>query len=269
MIPKSGLWQRTRDNGSGGEMGQDVIIPAHDGGRFSCYLAAPPAPGAPGLVLIQYICGVNRVMRMLADEFAENGMLVAVPDLFWRQQPGVALNNDPANPDPEDHKKALSLNAGFDDANGVADLRSTLAWLKARPECSGKAGVLGYCLGGRLAYLMAARSDADCSVGYYGVNINRYLREADQIKNPLLLHIAGRDELCPAEAQREIAQALETNPVTTVHVYAQAGHAFALPGGHNFNAATAQEANRRSLQFLRQVLVPSPLKVHAAAPREN
>jgi carboxymethylenebutenolidase len=215
-------------------MGQDVMIPAHDGGYFACYVAIPALRPAPGLVLIQYICGVNRVMRTLADEFAAQGMLVAVPDLFWRQQPGVALNDDPSRPDPEDHERSLALNAGFDDENGIADLCSTLAWLRARPECSGRAGVLGYCLGGRLAFLM-------------------------------MLHIAGRDELCPPQAQREIMAALAANPAACVHVYEQAGHAFALPGGSNFNSAAAEAADWRSLQFLRQMLLPSSAKQPAAA----
>src|SRR3984893_3959112 len=246
-------------------MGREVIIPSHDGGRFACYLAAPPTANAPGLVLVQYICGVNRVMRRLADEFAAQGFVVAVPDLFWRQEPGIALNDDPSRPDPEHHKKALALNAGFDDAKGVADLISTLAWLRARPECSEKAGVLGYCLGGRLAYLMATRSDADCSVGYYGVNINEYLREADQIRNPLMLHIAGRDELCPPQAQREIIETLKPNPAVITHVYEGAGHAFALRGGQNFDVAAAERADVRSLEFLQQKLASA--KLHATVPQ--
>ncbi len=246
-------------------MGRELIIPSYDGGSFACYLALPRVPNAPGLVLIQYICGVNRVMRSLADEFAAEGMVVAVPDLFWRQEPGIALNDDPSRPDPEHHKKALALNTGFDDANGLADLISTLAWLRTRPECSGKAGVLGYCLGGRLAYLMATRSDADCSVGYYGVNINQYLPEANQIKNPLMLHISGRDELCLGEAQREIIKTLRPNPVALVYVYEGAGHAFALPGGQNFDAAAAEKANSRSLDFLQQNLALA--ESHVVAPQ--
>jgi len=245
-------------------MGQQPLIPSHDGGSFACYLAVPAVRNAPGLVLIQYICGVNRVMRSLADEFAAQGFVVAVPDLFWRQEPGIALNDDPSRPDAGQHKKALALNAGFDDANGIADLASTLAWLRERPECSGKAGVLGYCLGGRLAFLMAARSDADCSIGYYGVNINAYLSEADRIKHPFMLHIAGHDELCPKEAQREIMRTLQQNRAAVVHVYDGARHAFALPGGQNFDSAAAAAANRRSLQFLRQNLVSAELHETAA-----
>lgn len=231
-------------------MGMDVTIAARDGGRFGAYVAAPRESHAPGLVLIQYICGVNRVMRALADEFAGHGFRVAVPDLFWRQEPGVQLNDDPSRPTEAEQKRALALNAGFDDDKGVADLIATLDWLRASPGATGKVGVLGYCLGGRLAYLMAARSEADCAVGYYGVNIEGYLAEADKIGRPLMLHIAGRDELCSEAARRQIAQRLATVPGAVVHSYEGAGHAFALRGGHNFNAAAAAEADRRSLDFL-------------------
>jgi carboxymethylenebutenolidase len=236
-------------------MGMDVTIAARDGGRFGAYVAASRESRAPGLVLVQYICGVNRVMRGLADEFAGHGFRVAVPDLFWRQEPGVQLNNDPSHPSEAEQKRALALNAGFDDDRGVADLIATLDWLRASPGATGRVGVLGYCLGGRLAYLMAARSDADCAVGYYGVNIEGHLGEAGRIGRPLMLHVAGRDELSTEAARRQIAQRLATVPGAVVHGYPGAGHAFALRGGHNFDAAAAAEADRRSLDFLNRHLV--------------
>jgi carboxymethylenebutenolidase len=236
------------------DMGRDVTIAASDGGRFGAYVAAPRESRAPGLVLIQYICGVNRMMRGLADEFAGRGFRVAVPDLFWRQEPGVQLNNDPSRPTEAEQKRALALNAGFDDDKGVADLIATLDWLRAAPGATRKVGVLGYCLGGRLAYLMAARADADCAVGYYGVNIEGHLGEAGSIGRPLMLHIADRDELCAEPARRQIADRLAAVPGAVVHNYPGAGHAFALRGGHNFNPSAAAEADRRSLDFLNRHL---------------
>jgi len=235
-------------------MGKDVTIEARDGGQFGAYVATPADARAPGLVLIQYICGVNRVMRALAEEFAGHGFRVAVPDLFWRQEPGVQLNNDPSRPSEAEQKRALALNAGFDDDKGIADLIATLDWLRAAGGAGSKVGMLGYCLGGRLAYLMAVRSDADCAVGYYGVNIDRYLDEAPRISRPLMLHMAGRDELCGEEARARIAGALASVPGAVVHSYPGAGHAFALKGGHNFNAVAAAEADRRSLEFLNRHL---------------
>ena len=230
--------------------GEFITLKAHDGGAFGAYLAKPQADNAPGLVLMQYICGVNKVMRGLADDFAARGYLVAVPDLFWRQQPSVQLIDDPAQPSPEEQKRALELNAGFDDALATEDLKATLAFVRSHPNASGTAGALGYCLGGRTAFLMAARSEIDCTVGYYGVNIDRYLDEASTIAAPLMLHIAAEDELCSAEAHDAIVAKLAPNPHVTIHEYEGAGHAFALVGGHNFNRAAAELANERSFEFL-------------------
>jgi carboxymethylenebutenolidase len=199
---------------------------------------------------MQYICGVNAVMRALADRFAAHGYAVAVPDLFWRLEPNVRLMDDPMRPDPDEQKKALALNAAFNDDSGVADLKQTLAWLRRRPECSGRAGTLGYCLGGRTAYLMATRSDADCNVGYYGVAIDRFLGEADSISRPLLLHVAGRDALSTEAAREQIVQTLSRNPQVELEVYPEAGHAFAHLPGPNYRAGDAANADARSLAFL-------------------
>ena len=232
---------------------QTVSIDGPDG-KFDAYLAVPSQLPAPGLVLMQYICGVNNVMRRLADEFAGHGYLVACPDLFWRQEPGVQLIQDPSKPDPAEQQRALELNAGFDDAAATADLKATLRYLRGRPDCTGRVGALGYCLGGRLAFLTTARSDADCSVGYYGVNIDGYLGEAGAISRPLMLHIAGADELCSREAHDSIVDTLAPIDCVTLHEYEGAGHAFALKGGHNYRADAAALANERSLAFLRQNL---------------
>jgi len=228
----------------------DIVIQAIDGGRFSAYLSKAASPSAPGLVLMQYICGVNRVMRAIADDFASRGYHAIVPDLFWRQQPNVRLIDDPARPTNEEQQKALALNAAFDDDYGAADLVATIRWLRSSSGCSGKVGTLGYCLGGRLAYLMAARSDADCNIGYYGVNIEKYLGESARIGYPLMLHVAGRDELSTNVTRAQIRQSLENQPLVSIYTYDEVGHAFALPGGRNFNAEAAELANRRSSQFL-------------------
>jgi carboxymethylenebutenolidase len=231
-------------------MGSYVDIAASDGGSFKAYVAKPAADNAPGLVLMQYICGVNAVMRGLANDFAAKGYLVAVPDLFWRQEPGIELLNDPSKPNQEEQARALELNQGFDDNAAVSDLQSTISYLRGHENCSGQVGALGYCLGGRTAYLVAARTDADCSVGYYGVNIDQYLAEADNISKPLLLHIAANDELCSAEAHDEIVGTLDKLSPVTLHEYEGAGHAFALVGGHNYHEAAAKMANGRSDDFL-------------------
>ena len=193
-------------------------------------------------------------MRELADGFAASGYLVACPDLFWRQEPNVQLNDDPAKPDSDEFERALKFNAGFDDETGIADLVCTLNHLRAHDDCSGGVGDLGYCLGGRMAFLMATRTDADCSVGYYGYNIQNYLDEAAHITKPLMLNIAGADELCSQADHDKIIARLSPLESVALYEYEDAGHAFALNGGPNYDAAAAEIANQRSLEFLEEHL---------------
>lgn len=235
--------------------GSHVELLSSDGGRFKAYVSVPQAKSAPGLLLLQYICGVNKVMRDLADGFAREGYLVAVPDLFWRQQPGIEIINDPSRPSKEEMGRALALNEAFQDAPAVEDMLATLSFLRGHAAGNGRAGTLGYCLGGRLAYLMAARSDTDCSVSYYGVNLEKYLDEAGAIRRPLLMHMAEQDALVPPAAREKVVAALAGNPQVAITVHPGVNHAFALVGGPNYVAATADKANAASLRFLRQHLL--------------
>ena len=228
----------------------DVTIRAADGGSFSAYLATPSAGRAPGIVLIQEIFGVNKVMRDLADGFARQGHVVLCPDLFWRQEPGIQITDQT----DAEWQKAFSLYKGFNEAKGVDDLKSTLTHLRHLPACSGKVGSVGYCLGGKLAYLMATRTDIDGSVGYYGVGIEGALDEAKSIKKPLMLHIAEKDQFCPAEAQAKIKDALKGNAHVTLHSYAGMDHAFARVGGQHYDKAAADQANQRTADFFKKNL---------------
>ncbi len=221
------------------------------GATFSAYLARPQAAQAPAprpaLVLIQEIFGVNRVMRDLADGFAASGYLVACPDLFWRQEPGIQITDR----SEAEWARAFALYKGFDAALGLADLIATLAHVRSIEGASGKVGCVGYCLGGNLAYQMACRSPVDASVGYYGVGIEGLLDLASGIKAPLLLHIAEKDQFCPPEAQSRIKAALGGHKLVTLHSYAGQDHAFARVGGQHWNQEAAEAANRRTAAFLK------------------
>ena len=231
----------------------EISIPASDGGEFSAYLATPadvPATGAPGLVLIQEIFGVNQEMRDRADHFAAEGFVVLCPDLFWRQEPGVQLTDQ----SKDEWDKAFALYQGFHEAKGVQDLIAALFCLRDRPECNGKAGAVGYCLGGKLAYLMATRSDVECAIAYYGVGIEAALDEANAILRPLLLHIAEDDQFVSKEAQGEITEALGRHPCVTLHAYPGVDHAFARTNGVTYNEKAATLAGQRSRAFLKEHL---------------
>jgi carboxymethylenebutenolidase len=233
--------------------GQSIHIAAADGsGSFRGYLATPASGSGPGLVIAQEIFGINSTLRDVADYYAEEGYVTLVPDLFWRQQPDVELGYA-----PDDWQKAFGFYQGFDEAKGVEDLQSAITVLRGRPEATGgKVGVLGFCLGGKLAYLAACRTDADVSVGYYGVGIQAALDEADRITKPLVLHIAELDKFCPPEARDEILQRLQCRPNVTLHVYPGQDHAFARNGGEHFHRPSALTAHERSIAAFKAVLGP-------------
>ena len=228
----------------------DVTIRAADGGSFSAYLATPKSGKGPGIVLIQEIFGVNQVMRDLADGFAAQGYTVMCPDIFWRQQPGIQITDKTK----EEWDQAFKLFQGFNVDKGVDDLKATLAALRKHPACSGKVGSVGYCLGGKLAYLMATRSDSDANVGYYGVGIQDMLPEAKSIKKPMMLHIAGKDQFVPPDAQAKIKAGLKDNNLVTPYEYPAQDHAFARVGGQHYDKKAADEANKRTADFFKKHL---------------
>jgi carboxymethylenebutenolidase len=228
-----------------------VTITASDGsGSFSAYLALPASGRGPGVIAIQEIFGVNKDMRDKCDQLAAQGYVAICPDLFWRQEPGVDITDQTQ----AEWDKAFSLYKGFSEARGVDDLISTLDFLRKHEACTGKVGSVGYCLGGKLAYLMATRSSADCSVGYYGVGIENQLNEASAITKPLMLHVAEADKFVPPEAQQKIKEALGKITHVTIHSYPGCDHAFARQGGQHYDRAAAELADRRTADFFAQHL---------------
>ncbi|MFL6212401.1 MAG: dienelactone hydrolase family protein [Blastocatellia bacterium] len=228
-----------------------ITIQAFDGGEFAAYLARPASGKGPGIVLIQEIFGVNDVMRDIANRYAAMGFVVLCPDLFWRQQPGIELTDQT----DAEWARAFELYKGLDEAKAVDDAAATMNALRKHPACTGKVGAVGFCLGGKLSYLLAVRYDPDCAVGYYGVGIENALDEANNLRGPLMLHIAGKDQFCPPEAQARIHAALDSHPLVTLYDYPQEDHAFARVGGAHYNPDAAELANLRSLEsFVRHLI---------------
>lgn len=228
----------------------DIRINSLEGKSFSAYCAMPKGGSGPGLVVIQEIFGVNAGMRQLCDYFASKGYIAVCPDLFWRQQPDVQLTDQTQ----AEWDKAFALFNGFDVEAGVRDLLSTLAYVRAIPGCAGKVGAIGYCLGGKMAFLMASRSDVDATVGYYGVGLDGLLDEVMDIRMPLLLHMAALDKFVPETARAKILKSIAKNPVISSHVYEGADHAFARPNGQTYNEPAAKLAEQRTLAFFEENL---------------
>jgi carboxymethylenebutenolidase len=226
-------------------------IKATDGsGTFDAYTVYPAKTPAAAVVVIQEIFGINDNMRAVCERIAGLGFIAICPDLFWRQEPGIQLTDKTE----AEWKRAFELYNGFNVEQGIEDLKSTLAAIRGDAKCTGKAGTIGYCLGGRLAYQMATRSDADCNVSYYGVGIETLLDESRNITKPLLMHIAEKDKFVPPAAQAKIIETLQQNKKVEIHVYAGMDHAFTRINGQHYDEKAAKEANDRTAAFLKRCL---------------
>jgi carboxymethylenebutenolidase len=222
-----------------------ISVPTLDGdGSFQAYCAAPAGAPRAAIVVIQEIFGVNPGIRQRCDRWAENGYLALAPDLFWRIQPGVELDPDV----PDQFKQALELMGKFDQDAGVRDIEATIRAARFRLG-GGKVGVVGYCLGGRLAFMTATRTDSDASVGYYGVGIDGLLGEKHAIAHPVLLHIAGDDHFVDKDAQARMHAGLDEHPKVTLFDYPGEDHGFATESGKRRSEAAAQLADERTAEF--------------------
>ncbi len=231
--------------------GRWIEIKAADGGKFRGYLATPAAGKGPGIVLCQEIFGINAYIREVADYYAEEGYVVLAPDLFWRLEKDVDLGYS-----EEEWKKAFDFLQRFDIDKGMEDITAAVRTLRTRPEVAGKVGALGFCLGGRLAYLAAARSGVDCAVGYYGVTIEKYLNEAPRIKVPMVLHFASEDKYAPAAAVEQIRNAFKGRNEVEIYMYQGVDHAFARTGGMHYDRPASMMAHSRSIALFHKVMGP-------------
>jgi carboxymethylenebutenolidase len=230
-------------------MGEWVQIAGPDG-VFRAYVAKPAGTPKAAVVAIQEIFGVNAVMRGKADWLASEGFLAIAPDLFWRLEKDVDITDQ----SEAEWAKAMDLMKRFDIETGVKDIQAAIDHARGLVD-GGKVGAVGYCLGGLLAYLTATRTDADASVGYYGVNIPNFLAEAENIRQPLMLHIAGKDGFVPPPAQKQMKEGLAANNHVTLHDYPERDHAFTREGGKNYDAADAKTADDRTIAFFKANLV--------------
>ncbi len=228
----------------------EIIIPSKDGQSFTAYVAMPENLPAPTVILIQEIFGVNQEMREKCDALARQGFIAVCPDLFWRLEPGVQLTDKTK----EEWAKAFDLLNRFDVDMGIEDLRATLHTFKGHAQSNGKVGCVGYCLGGKLAYLMAARTKIAASVSYYGVGLDALTDDVTNIQNPLLMHIAEEDKFVSKDAQEKIKTTIAHNPKITAHSYPGVDHAFARLHGEHYDANAAHKADDRTLQFLQNNL---------------
>jgi carboxymethylenebutenolidase len=226
---------------------------ASDGGTFAAYLSAPESAPRPGIVICTEVFGVNAHMRSVADRLAAQGYAVLVPDLFWRIEPGMEIPYDEAG-----LKRGAEIAARFDMDRGTDDLGAAVKALRNRPECSGKVGVVGFCVGGALAYLAAARLGVDAAVSYYGKGIDERLDEGRRIECPLLLHFGGADRFIPPGVVQRIEAVLGAKPNVRVFLYPGVDHGFNSEDRRAYNPEVARAAMERTLALLQRALQERP-----------
>lgn len=217
-------------------------------GQIPAYVAQPATATGRAMIVIPEIFGVNAGIRSKCDQWAAKGYLAIAPDIFWRFAPGVELDPDV----PEQFQEALGYFGQYNPDDGVKDIEAVIRW--ARASDTPKVGLVGFCLGGRLAYMAAARTDIDAAVGYYGVMIDTMLNEAHAIANPLMLHIPTADHFVGPEAQAAIHAALDPHPRVTLHDYAGLDHGFAAETGSRRNESGALLADNRTEAFFAEHL---------------
>lgn len=228
-----------------------VDIKADNGKQFQAYLATPKITNGHGIVLLQEIFGVNDYIRGVADHYAAAGYTVVAPDLYWRLEPGIELGYD-----EPDLKRAYAYRNQFDVAAAVRDIDATVKRVRTLDNV-GNVGALGFCLGGKLAYLAAAHCSVDLAVAYYPVGVESDIDLAPGISCPLMLHIAELDRLCPPAAQAIIQKAFANRTDVDVHLYAGVGHAFSAPARPSYNTPASELALKRSMQKFNSVLTIS------------
>jgi carboxymethylenebutenolidase len=221
-------------------VGRTISITASDGGRFEGYLAVPERTPAPGLLVIVPIFGVTEEMRRAVDRYASRGYVVIAPDPFWRVQPGTLARTDEGRAHAVARAKQVDVHQELD------DLRVTLVTLRAHPECNGNVAVLGFCFGGRYAFLAAAQLDVQAAAGFHPTQIGASLDEAPDVKVPLSLHYGEIDPVTPPEEIAATRAALAGKPGIEIVVHPGATHNFSLEGVPGYHEEAARNSDARA-----------------------
>lgn len=219
-------------------------------GTFSVYIEWPARTPAAAVVVLHEVFGVNKDMRESCRELAEQGFIALAPELFWRQERGLDLNHW----SEAEWKKGLAFYEVYDFAQGVHDVEAVLEMARSLPESNGKAGVMGFCLGGLMTFLTAARSEVDAAATYYGGGTQNYLDDAKNVRSPMIMHLGTDDEFISPDAQAKIKSALIDSDNVVIYMYQGCRHAFARHTGTHYDEAAAKLANTRTYEFLHRHL---------------
>jgi len=231
-------------------MAETVRIPRLDGSEsFPAYVVEPAGTPKAAIIVIQEVFGVNPGIRQKAEHWASLGYLAVAPEVFWRQAEGIDLDSDV----PEQFQQAIKHMMAHDFDKGIYDVEAVIRWIRKQRGVA-KVGLVGYCMGGKIAYQAATRTDIDASVGYYGVGIDQMLGESHAIARPLLLHVPTADGFVSPEAQQAMHLGLDEHPRVTIHDYKGLDHGFAAEHGVRRDEAGARLADGRTEAFFAEHL---------------
>jgi carboxymethylenebutenolidase len=225
-----------------------------DGGDMGAFAAVPPSGSGPGVLVLMEIFGVGSYIRRAAERLAELGYVALAPDLYRRTDPGLEIGHA-----EEDMPRAFEAAGRLDHEGAVADAILALKHLRALDEVRGPAAVLGFCLGGSLAFGVAAQDSPDAAVCYYGSGIPDALGEGERISCPVLFHFGAQDPYIPLERAERVAAASAERPDWETHIQPDGGHAF---DNHDSEIFHRPEAAARAWQvtadFLARELSGAP-----------
>lgn len=228
-------------------------VAAADGGEFDAFCAVPESGSGPGVLLFQEIFGINENIRGLAEKLAAEGYVALAPDMFWRIEPRFERKDESGFAD------AVAMMQKYDLSKAAGDIQATHAHLLGLPECTGKVGAIGFCLGGALSWLAATTSTVDgkgidAAVPYYGSGINDMLDQADRLTCPAMFHYGANDPFIPTENIDAVEAAVAGKPGVEFHRY-DAGHAFSnWDAPSMYDEAAATLAWSRTMAFLARTL---------------
>jgi len=217
-------------------VGHDVRLTASDGFQLGGYRADPVGPAKGALVVIQEIFGVNHHIRNVCDRYASEGYVAVAPSIFDRIEPNFQSGY---SPDEVAVARKFVANPNWD-----AMLRDVQAAIDSVKDV-GPVGIVGFCLGGSVAYVAAAKlSGLRAAVGYYGGAIVRFADDKPRV--PTLLHFGEKDTGIP---QSDVEAIRSRRPDVEIHVYPGAQHGFSCDERASYDKASAGLAGQRTLAF--------------------
>lgn len=233
-------------------LGLFVDVPSTDGLHFQGWIVEPSNfegdKEYPSIVLLAEAFNVNDWARANAQRYADAGYVVLAPDLYWRQEPSVYLPYS-----PESQKRARALYATLDFDAAVRDTVACIDYLKQRKNSNGRVGLVGYCLGGKIAFLTGARSTPDAVVGYYSIDLENYLDEVPQLTCPSQFHFGEFDTRVPVGIAAQIETFKQPDQPLEVIAY-PAAHGFGRFGQPCFSPEPAALAEQRTLTLFKNAL---------------